>query len=130
MEIKKVKNKGGRPPGRKNNSTVVTEAMQGDFVKLLKTNFKEVIQAVCQRAKGEPLKDEDGKIVYEDGYIVRTGGSDAAAKLLIDKIMPNASLDDGGKGPKDLGITIVINDMKEKSIEGEIINEVSEESRD
>lgn len=92
----------GRPKGRKNNATLVKEALAGDFVYMLKHNFKDVFKAVVREAK-------EGNMV--------------AAKLLMDKVIPNAS---DGVAPKvgDLGINITISDMKAveiESIEGEVI---------
>lgn len=60
-------NRGGRPPGSKNKTTLVKEALQGEWDDLLKREGKKVFQAVVDAAM-------DGNM--------------NAAKLILDRIIP------------------------------------------
>ena len=62
----------GRPAGSKNKSTILQEAIKGNFERSLKRNFQDVMGALIREAK-------DGNI--------------AAIKLLMDKVIPNAQVE-------------------------------------
>lgn len=101
----------GRPKGSKNRATLFKEAINGDFERSLSQNFREIMGIIIQQAKE---------------------GCRPSQKLLLDKVVQNASTDD--KAPiKDFGIKIVFSDMTPKKlehidvIEGEI-SETQEES--
>lgn len=85
---------GGRPVGSKNKSTLFKEAMKQGFEEVLEKEGKEVFIAVCQRAKGQLVRDESGEIVRDEyGNKLYEGGSDSAAKLIMDRIVPVADID-------------------------------------
>lgn len=97
------RNKGGRPKGSKNKSTILAEAIKGDFERSLKANFREVMKALLDEAKN---------------------GNIAAIKLLFDKVVPNAGMDKENVKKGDFSVNIVISDMAEKEIKGEIVEDV------
>lgn len=83
-------NRSGRKAGSKNKSTLVKEALRGKFDDLLVTEGEKVFKAVVARAIGEPLLDKDSQPVFdpETGEVVRVGGSDSAAKMIMDRMWP------------------------------------------
>jgi len=86
------KGQGGRKKGSKNKSTLLQEAIKGNWRRLASQNAKDVFKELAKQAKaGEPW----------------------AVKLFMDKLVPNA-VDEKDIARGDLGITIVINDMKEE----------------
>ena len=101
----------GRPKGSKNLKTIAKEAIgQDEFYKIAK------------RAKG------GAKDVFEMLFAKAITESDVtAAKIIVDKLMPNAER--GEKSQGNVGITINISDMKAVSIdednviEGEVVAE-------
>ena len=88
----------GRPAGSKNKSTILQEAIKGNFERSLKRNFQDVMGALIREAK-------DGNI--------------AAIKLLMDKVIPNAQTE-GERKTGDMIVQISISDMAPKVIEGHI----------
>jgi hypothetical protein len=90
----------GRKKGVKNKKTLLFEAMT-DFQKVAAKNAPAVFEALAEEAKK---------------------GESWAVKLFIDKIVPNAQ-PEGDKKIGNFGIQIVINDMKEAVIEGEVIDD-------
>jgi hypothetical protein len=98
----KAVNKGGRPRGSKNKSTILAEAIRGDFEKSLRTNFKAIMSVLIAEAKG---------------------GNMEAIKLLFNKAIPNAGVKEEVKD-RDFGVNIVIQDMRTevKPVEGEVID--------
>ena len=99
-----VHKKGGRPKGSKNRSTILQEAIRGNFERSLKRNFADIMKVMIEKAK-----EGDVQMI----------------KLLMDKVLPNAQNEREQK-VSDFGIQIVINDMKSiesKPIEGEIVDE-------
>ena len=100
----KSRNKGGRPKGSKNRTTLLREAIQNDFTRLAKHRSRKIFEKLTECAmEGEPW----------------------AVKLFMDKLMPNA----GNEGDQMLkgGVTvnISIEDMKPRETidieDGEII---------
>ena len=93
-----VKSKGGRPPGSKNRTTLLQEAIRNDFTRLAKRRSKKIFEILTEKAmEGDP----------------------AMIKLFMDKIMPNAQVE--GERPRgDFGINIVITDMKGVEIKEDI----------
>ena len=91
--------KKGRPAGAKNKTTLLAEAIKGDFERSLKTNFRQIMAAVVEKAKEGDMQ---------------------AVKLLFDKVIPNASNEEK-QIPKDFSINIVMADMAPKAITGEVI---------
>lgn len=84
------KKKAGRPKGSKSRSTLFKEAIKQDFFQLVKKDIKPVIERVILEAK-------DGNMV--------------AAKLIMDKIIPNAQPLESSKGASGQ-VNIIISDMK------------------
>ena len=81
----------GRPKGAKNRSTLVKEALKGQFEDLLATEGKKVFMAVVEKAK-------DGDMT--------------AAKLLLDRILPVTKAVDINAGELSKGgITINIESL-------------------
>jgi len=91
--------KGGRPAGSKNKTTMLAEAIKGDFEKSLKANFRVIMNVLIEKAKEGDMQ---------------------AIKMLLDKSMPNAQHEQE-RSVKDYGINITISDMSSKEIviEGE-----------
>jgi len=67
LRVNNGKNLSGRPKGVRNKSTLVKEALRGQFEDLLHTEGEKVFMAVVEKAK-------DGDMT--------------AAKLLLDRILP------------------------------------------
>ena len=94
-----LKGVGGRPPGAKNKTTILKEAMNGDFQRMLKANFREIVRAVVEQARDGDLE---------------------AAKFLIDKVVPKAT-QETMQQVNPGGIQIIIGDMQPKKVDGEVI---------
>jgi len=90
----------GRPKGAKSKKTVLAEMVGEDFYKIAKKQFNEVAQMLFDKA-----------IIEKDV---------TAAKIIMDKILPNAAVEKEGEKRKDFGINIIINDMKAVSIKEDI----------
>lgn len=111
----------GRPVGSKGKTTLFKEAMRDGFENVLEREGMKVFIAVCQRAIGTAVKDADGKPVLDDnGNQLYEGGSDVATKIIMDRIMPVASVEEGGKGDRKVIINISgMNSAKLDVMEGE-----------
>ena len=105
-------NRSGRAVGSKNKSTLVREALRGEFEDLLAVEGKKVFMAVVERA---------------------IEGSDAAAKMILDRIVP---VDEGKQAGKlkfgEGGLTIVIEKLEAQPnirapLDGEMVDAVYEE---
>ena len=98
----------GRKKGTKNLKTIAKEAIVDDeFYKIARRKtggVKDVFEMLFAKAVGE--------------------GDLVAAKIIMDKVMPNAQVEKENK-ITDFGITINISDMKSveiKEVEGEVID--------
>ena len=92
----------GRPAGSKNKSTILQEAIKGDFERSLKRNFRDIMAVLIEKAKEGDL---------------------SAIKLLFDKVVPNAAIEDKGKSKGDMVVNISISDMEGKVIKGEVVDD-------
>ncbi len=98
----------GRPPGSKNKTTLLREAMQNKADRLLSKEVPNVLRVVVDAAKK---------------------GDMSAAKMILDRAVPvrKASDDDGGKGSG--GVTITIKNLtapdgnSETVIDGEVVED-------
>lgn len=94
-------NPGGRPKGAKNKTTLLREAMQDKTDRMLSRAAGDVLQVVIRAAKK---------------------GDMAAAKMLLDRIIPVQKASDGTGSQPVKGITIEIRNLTaaptEKVIEG------------
>ena len=90
----------GRPKGSKNKSTLLVEAIKGDFFKIAKTQAPAVFAKLTEKA---------------------LEGDVACMKIFIDKLLPNATDAQDALKRGDLGINIVISDMKSVNIEEKVI---------
>ena len=85
----------GRPPGSKNKDTLLQEDIKNDFTRLAKRRSKKIFEKLTELAmEGDPQM----------------------IKLFMDKIVPNAQIE-GEQIKTDLGINIVISDIKSVQIE-------------
>ena len=82
------KNLNGRPKGVKNKTTLLKEAMAQDFDKIIKRDFKRVVSAVLDKAI-------DGDL--------------AAAKLILDRVVPVSKAIDTEAKSKKGGMSVTIN---------------------
>ena len=101
------KNRGGRPKGSKNKNTLMTDAfkdgIKSDFFKQVKKNAPKIFEGLMEAAiEKEPW----------------------AVKLVMDKLMPNAADASDALKRGDLGINIVISDMKSVNIEEKVIEDI------
>ena len=87
---KNSSNKGGRPFGSKNKTTLLAEAIKNDFTKLAKVRSRAIFETLTEKA---------------------IEGDVACIKIFMDKLLPNAGHEQMMR-PTDLGITINISDMK------------------
>jgi len=78
----------GRPKGVQNKTTLFKQAMQEGFEKKLQTDFKRVLDAVVTKA---------------------IEGDMAAAKMLLDRVIPTSKAIDLDDLAKSKGLTISIN---------------------
>lgn len=85
----------GRVEGTKNKSTLFKQAMKEGFEELLEKEGPKVFMAVVQRAIGKRSKDEDtGELLFDEkGNPMYEGGSDVAAKMILDRIVPIADVE-------------------------------------
>jgi len=83
-------NRSGRAIGSKNKSTLVREALRGDWDDLLVTEGVKVFKAVVESAQGNKLYDKDGNPVLDpvSREHVRGDPNIAAAKLILDRVIP------------------------------------------
>lgn len=108
-------NPAGRPAGTKNKATIFKEIVKSQFEEQITEHLPAIIEAVARKA---------------------AEGDVAAAKLVFDKIIPNAKAVDLEKnGIKGTGINIIINaaeppTMEATIIEGETYEAGSEASED
>jgi hypothetical protein len=89
----------GRQKGSKNKATILREAINGDFERSLKRNFKDIMAQIIKQAKE---------------------GCTQSQKLLFDKVIANARTEEESK-VKDMGIIINISDMSPKRVVQEVI---------
>jgi len=99
---------GGRPPGRKNKETLFKEVMREGFEAVLEREGMKVFMATCQRAVGKPVRDEEtGELLKdENGNQLYEGGSDAASKIIMDRIVPIADFDKSTSGKTVVNINV------------------------
>lgn len=99
-------NPSGRPKGSKNKSTLIKEVIEGDVAVAIGQDVVKVLQKAVEMA---------------------LEGDGAMIKLIADKFVPNAKLeDDRGRGNGFGGINITISGMDTKvtpAINAEIIEE-------
>ena len=94
----------------------------------MQRDAKKVIDAVVYAAVGSPLTDRDGKAVLDDkGKPVYGKGDMAAAKLLLDRVLPTTKAIDLDQLENSKGLTISINvgeltgHPDKPSIDGEVL---------
>ena len=124
----------GRPAGAKNKTTIFKEVIREGFESTLEKHGMKVIEAVVSKAIGLPLTDKKGELVLDDyGNKQYVNGDMAAAKLLLDRILPTTKaidLDDLEKA-KGISISVNIDNLQAPAhlradkgvIEGEVISE-------
>lgn len=120
-------NRTGRKKGSKNKSTLVREALQGEWDDLLVTEGVKVFKAVVEEAQGRPLRDDEGVLVRdpETGEVLRGAPNIPAAKLVLERVIPVG--EDKMKGKIQLGeggLNIYIEKLEAKPspklIDGEV----------
>lgn len=88
----------GRPKGSKNKTTIFKEVMQNGFERELRKNFKGVLRAVIDKAKG---------------------GDMAAAKLLLDRVVPTSrAVDPRAPGSGRFQVNINVSPMNDPDDNG------------
>ena len=99
-------NPAGRPKGAKNKTTLMKQAIEGELVEELQKDVKDVLAKAVSLAKD---------------------GNEQMIKLIIDKFIPNARVDDG-EGSKGVGgINIVVQGYEKPTINVERVKEEDDE---
>jgi len=89
---------GGRPPGAKNKTTLVKEAIKEGMEDTLMQYGIDVLKATAQAAVGTKLKDKDGEYLYDEhNNHVYIKGDNACKKMLLDRMVPIADVSGNNK---------------------------------
>jgi uncharacterized protein YfaQ (DUF2300 family) len=105
-------NRKGRPPGTKNKSTLVKEAIKEGMEDMILQYGLDVLKATAQQAMGSKMYNEDGDPVYDEhGNHIFIGGSDTCKKMILDRIAPVADMQ-GGKGGGKTEVVINVQGMQ------------------
>jgi hypothetical protein len=88
----------GRPKGAKNKSTLLREALRGDFDELLRKDFKKIIRVVADQA---------------------LEGCRSSQKLILERVVPSvhAESDNKDKHKFSGGITITIGSLENQKVD-------------
>jgi hypothetical protein len=115
----------GRKHGVRNKSTLFKEAMKNGFEELLEVEGKRVFLATVQAAVGRRARDEEtGELLFdESGNPLYEGGSDAARKMILDRIVPVADVDKVDLNKFNISINVTGMTPKVEVMEGEIVDE-------
>lgn len=107
-------NLNGRPKGVKNKSSLLKEALKGQWESVLEKEGMAVFLATVQAAKGDLVKDDKGKpVLDENGWPTYTGGSDTCKKMVMDRIAPVVDAQQGS-GKDKFNISINVQGMEAK----------------